>query len=285
MLSAYLDESADKQKKVVLCVGGIVAADPFLQGIQDSWKKRLELENVPYFRYSDCKGLHGSFFHFRKRHGASGYDRAEKLMRDLEDILLSTSWIGFGMGVIIQEYKKVISEFPGLSTIYLEDPNESAYGQMMYEIARAVRKNAPGHQVAYLVDESSDYPKIAGAFRATKINHPIVGRTMTTVSPLNDKVVPSLQMADLVLGKIRESFARWMSDRTHTLNEDWSDEWNAHISDVGIWNRAHMLRGLRATLTKAQTGNAALRPPPTPSLADIRKQERIRRKSLRNKTV
>lgn len=281
MLDAHLDESSDKHKTTVLCVGGIVAAPPLLQSIQTAWIDRLEDENIRYFRFSDCRGMHGQFFQFRQKYGDRARERAEAVLHDLETILLSTSWIGFGLGVVIQEYMEVLREFPTLSSIYREDPTEAAYGQMMYEIARTVRKQAPGLRVAYLIDESNDYPKIAGVFRATKQNHPIIGRTMTTVAPLNDEITPALQMGDLIVGKIREAFAAWISDSSRTLNETWSDEWNSHIEDVGIWNRAHMLRSVRATITKVSNGKVVMREVPKPSGSELRKQEKARRKRLR----
>jgi len=281
MVSAYLDESSDKRKQIVLSVGGIVAPDPFLQQIEGLWMDRLNRDNVLYFRYSDCKGLHGSFFHFRKKFGDGAQQRANDVLADLESILLSVPWVGFGLGVIIKEYKGVLTEFPELSTIYMDDPIEAAYGQMMYEIARAVRKNAPGHEVSYIADKSSDYLKVAGAFLATKVNHPVIARTMTTVAPLDDKQTPPLQMADLIVGKIRESFAAWLLNPKRTLNEEWSDEWNSHIANVGIWNRAHMLRSARVTIARARSGRAAIRPLPKPSPTETKRREKARRKYLR----
>lgn len=281
LLSSYLDESADKKKREAFCVGGILIHEENLSRIRHEWTQRVHRAGIPYFRYADCKGLHGAFLSYRKRFKDDASQEADRVLKDLEDILLSAPWGGFSAAVLVSEYIGILSEFPAAKHIFREDPTESAYGQMFYEIARQVRRNAKGFQVAYFIDESSDYSKIYDMFQATKINHPIIGKTMKTIAPLNDKETPALQMADLVTGMIRDEFIAWVqSGRPQRALLD--AKWNGHVEPTWIWDRPHMLRIIRATLNshKLKTGKIATRPLRKLSGAELRRQEKARRKQL-----
>jgi hypothetical protein len=281
LLTSYLDESADKERKEVLCVGGILINENILRHIQPAWDACLNTAEIAYFSYSDCKGLNEEFFPYRDKYKDGAHDKAATALENFENILISAPWVGFGLAVISSDYAGVLRDRPAASVFFRESPTESAYGQIMCEIAREVRKNAKGHQVAYFIDDSSDYPKIADVFRSIKINQPVLGTTMVSVGPLDDKQTPALQMADLVVGMTRAAFMNWIArgrPNTPILEHKWWD----HIEATWIWDRAHMLRNLRTTLnsSRLRKGTIAVRPLPEPSSAALRRQEKARRKKL-----
>jgi len=281
LLSSYLDESADKEKKKVLCVGGILIHEENLRRIQDEWITVLRDAEISYFHYTECKGLHGEFLPYRNKYKSNAHSEAEKVMRRMEGILLSGSWIGFSAAVLVSEYIGVLRDLAASKHIFREDPTESTYGQLMWEIARQVRKNAKGFQVAYFIDSSADFSKIYETFRGTKINHPVIGKTMVSIAPLDDKTVPALQMADLLIGTIRDAFVDWLqSGRPERSILD--AKWNQHVEPTWIWDKAHMLRLIRTTIRsrKLKDGTIAIRPRSKPSGTDLRRQEKNRRKML-----
>ena len=281
LLSSYLDESSDKEQKQTLCVGGLLISQRSLDKIQGAWIERLATAEIAYFSFTDCKGLHGEFLPYRAKYKSEARNMADSVLADLESILLSGSWIGFGLAVLIADYERVLAEIPVSSVFYEKDPTELAYGQIMCDIARAVRKEAPNHAVAYFVDESSDYPKIAHGFRAIKSNHPIIGKTMMTVAALDDKGVPALQMADLIVGVVRESIVAWLKsgNRYSTLDDKWRVRFEKGIAR---WDGEHTMKNLKATLRshKFISGTIANRLLPKPSASQKRRQEKLRRKSL-----
>lgn len=286
VLSTYLDESSDKRAKKTLCIGSMLLNDACLKEIESAWAIRVQEAGIDYFRFADCKGLHGEFFHYRKKYSSlvEARTRAEAVLSDLEKILLSTSWVGFTMGILIPEYAEILRDVPVSKLIYRDDPTELAYGQMLFEIAREVRKNAKGFQVAYFIDESSDYPKIAEVFAGVKTNHPIIGKTMATVAPLNDKQVPALQMADLIAGMTREAFIRWVE--TGRPNRPiFHEKWHNHLGPTWIWDKDHMIRTIWGTLNshKMRTATLATRLRSKPSSSDTRRAEKTRRKELMKK--
>jgi hypothetical protein len=281
LLSSYLDESADQKKKEALCIAGILIREDNLARIQEQWIERLRVAGIPYFHYTECKGLHGEFFSYRRKYGTEAHQRADAVLEDLEGILLSASWGGFSAGVLVSEYMGILHDIPASKHIFREDPTEALYGQMLYEIARQVRRNAKGFQVAYFIDESSDFSKIYDMFEGTKANHPVIGRTMKTIAPLDDKDVPALQMADLFTGRIREGFIAWLKSGRPD-NPIMDAKWNKHIEPTWIWDREHMIRLIKTTLKspKLKDGTIAVRLLNKPSAADLRRQEKARRKQI-----
>src|SRR5947207_2403105 len=83
--------------------------------------------------------------------------RQERLIReDLEDILSPFPWVGFGLAVSMPDYKDVFHIAPAARLLYPEDdPTEAAYAKLMCNIARAVRRNAPDCEIAYVIDDAS----------------------------------------------------------------------------------------------------------------------------------
>jgi hypothetical protein len=278
-LVSFLDESSDGKRKICFCVGGFVTHSSVIERISKRWNERLRRDNISYFRFTDFTHLHGQFLRFRKEFGVDARKRADDLLRDLENIFLSVPWVGTGMGILMPDYDQFLSEMPASRLLFAPDPTESAYGQMIYQIARDAKNNAPGFDVAFSVDISSDYPKIAAAFQGVRDSHPVIGKSMATIAPLDDKLNPSIQMADLIVGRIRQEFARWRADPEYQLGMGWSEEWNARIGPIGIWNRAHMKRTVLNTLDRADRGKFAFREVKQPPI-HRRRVEKKRRKEL-----
>jgi hypothetical protein len=182
---------------------------------------------------------------------------ADSLRAELEDMLASSCLIGFSIGVVIPDYKAVLQEYPIARRFYAEDPIVAAYSQIMYEVARQVRKNAKGFGVAYIVDDSTYSDKIKHAFEAMKINHPTVGVSAKTCAPFDDKDTPALQMADLLANVTKDIFLNWLAcGGAHPE----LGRWHNHIERIGKWDKEHMLRSLGRTLRSPRFAKGTLAP-------------------------
>jgi hypothetical protein len=97
----------------VLCVGGILAHPQNLAAIQNAWAERLRVpDEIAYFRATDCRRVDGAFFKLRNKYGSGAQAVADKIRGDLEGILLFYSWIGFGIGVLIPDYREIWNSLP-----------------------------------------------------------------------------------------------------------------------------------------------------------------------------
>ncbi len=282
ILQAQIDESSDGKGEKVFAVGGILAHEKNLEAMQGQWIERLKTpDDLPYFRATDCKGVHGAFLKLRRKYGADAQAVADKVRADLEAILLSHHWIGFGIGVLVADYKNVWNTHPLARTLYRKDPVETAYVGMFFEIVRAVQKNAPEAQVAYVIDDSTYSGKIADAFKGFKLNHPMLAPSIATLAPLDDKITPPLQMADLIASIVKDVFLEWLNNGKpeHAPLEL---KWHDHFEIIGKWDKEHMLASMAETVNdpRYSTKTLAERPVPEPTKLELRRKEKQRRRAL-----
>ena len=285
-LESYLDESSDQKKENIFCVGAILANNHHLKIMQDAWVECLKIPaNIAYFRAAACKGIREPFFKLRDQYGRQARSVADKIRADLESILLSNHWIGFGIGIVISDYEDVWNSIPIARQIYQRDPVEAAFSQMFFEITRAVQENAPDHQVGFVVDDSTYSGQIAAVFKALKINHPSFSPSIATLTPMDDKITPPLQMADLIASIVKDVFIDWLSSGKpeHAPLEL---KWHNHFEIIGKWDKEHMLNSIAATLSdpRYSARELAERPVPAPTKAELRRREKQRRKALTKAT-
>jgi len=282
ILQSYLDESSDGNKEDVFCVGGFLAHKQHWAEMQTAWLERLKIpDEIPYFRATSCKGTHEPFFKLRGRYGQYAQSAANKIRADLEAILLRYPWIGFGIGILMPDYRDVWNSIPSARRLYQEDAVEEAFSAVFYEVARATQKNAPTHQVAYIIDDSTYSGKIAEAFKAVKINHPVLANSMATLAPKDDKITPPLQMADLIASIVKDVFLEWLKNGKpqHVPLEE---KWHNHFEVIGKWDKDYMLHNIEATLKdkRYEAGQLAARPVPEPTRRDMKREQKKMRRAL-----
>jgi hypothetical protein len=278
-----MDESTDEKKERVFCVGALLADEETLRKMENAWLERLRIpDDIPYFRASCVKGVHGPFFKLRKKYGpTTAQSVASKIRADLETLLLAYPWRGFGIGIVIPDYQEVWNTIPAAKWFFQEDSVEAAFHSMFLEIARAIRKNAPTHQVAYIIDDSTYSGKIAEVFKAVKINYPVIAKSIASFAPMDDKITTPLQMADLIANIIKDIFLYWLKDgkpRYVPLEE----KWRGHFELVGRWDKIYMLRNIVKTLKskRFRSGKIALRSTPKPPGRDLKRERKRTRRAL-----
>lgn len=281
VLGAFLDESADETRTGVYAVGVFLASEAYSRVIEHAWSKRLSEDAVPYFRSTDCRAVVGPFRSLRQKYGGleNAREAAARIRADLEEILLSFHWIGLGIGVVVEDYDVVLKEIPETGFFFAKDHTIAAYSQIIYEIARAIRKKAPGHAVSFMIDGSSSREKIQDAVRAIKIIHPVVGSSITTITAGDDKTVVSLQVADLLASIVKDSFLKWLA-AGRLQHVPLEAKWVDHFEVIGTWDAAQMLRTFGKTLRSPRFAKGLL---PSPKQPPIRKSviKKARREMVR----
>jgi hypothetical protein len=282
-VDCYLDESSDEKRQQVFCVGGIIASAHHWAVIQKEWVKRLD--GIDYFSTKDWRSLGGPFRKLLRVHGSAAAARkvADKIRADLEDILLSVDWWGgFGLGVVISDYKDAEHVTPSVGLFFDgNDPTVPAYQQMMYQIARKARQQTPQQKIAvsFFIDESNYSERIQAAHAGIKINHPVIGRSLLTPPvPLNDKFTPALQAADLVAGIVKDGFLDWIRRGRPREEITLDKKWIGHFAEhIGIWDKSHTLRTVRRT-TKSKrffAGKIASQPAKPVSARERKRRQRV----------
>lgn len=279
ILKSYLDESSDGGNREVFCVGAILANELQFGVMERAWLERLQVpDDIPYFRASACNGVHDPFFKLRSKYGNDAQAVVNKLRDDLESILASHPWVGFGLGIIISDYEEVWKSCPDAMKLYREDPTEAAYYQLFSEITRSAQSYSKDCQIAFIVDDSTYSGRLADAFKAIKILYPDIASSMTTFDAKDDKITPSLQMADLIASVTRKIFLEWIAKGEATLDL----KWHSHFEMFGKWDKQHMLSSIAKNLEdpRYHAGQLPKRSIPGPSKAEIKREEKQRRKNL-----
>lgn len=274
LLHAFLDESADQNQEQGFCIALMLVHENDLKIMQDAWRKRLGVDTIGYFRASDCKAVTGPFGKLRRRYSSLALARqaAMDIRNDLENIILATPWYGLGLCVDVQEYKKGLKIVPDAARFYSEQPTAAAYAQMFYEAGRKVRRIAPKHLADFAIDESSYDGKILDCYRAVKVHHPIIAKSMETIAPFDDKAVPPLQMADLLASVVKDAFLQYKKD-----GSPFPGKWDSRFGPVFIWNAAHTRRTIRTTKTSRRflAGKLLSQPTSKPTNRDIKARRKI----------
>jgi len=282
-VDSYLDESSDEKREQVFCVGGIIAGAGHWTSIQEEWVKRLG--KIEYFSTKDCRNLTGPFRKLVQEYGSVRAARkvADKIRSSLEDVLLSVDWwAGFGLGVIIPDYREAFHVTPSVRLFFDgDDPTVPAYQQMMYEIARRVRRQTPKQKIAvvYFIDKSSYSQRIQDAHGAIKVNHPTIGKSLVAPPiPLDDKTTPALQAADLMAGVVKDAFVEWIGKGRSAEGVRLDQRWVPHFAEhIGIWDKRHMLRTARRTFTSKRffTGKLAHQPASPVTARERKRRQRV----------
>jgi len=279
VLTSSLDESSDGGNKEVFCVGAILANNAHFPVMEKAWLERLRTpDDIPYFHSSACNGVHEPYLKLRSKYGDDAQAAVNKLRLDLESILISYPWVGLGLGVLIPDYKQVWEATPAAKEFYEEDPTQAAYHQMFFEITQSARSYSEDCRIAFIVDDSTYSGKLADAFKATKVNHQDIAPSMTTFAPSDDKITPSLQMADLIASVYRKYFLERVATGKATIDLKWGN----HLDLFGLWDKVHMLNSIEKNLRdpRYHAGQLPRRPIPTPTSIEIKRQEKQRRKNL-----
>lgn len=280
-VNVYLDESSDEKREVVFAVGGIIVGPQDWAVVEKEWNVRLG--DLEYYSTKDSRALSGPFRRLVCEYGlVEARARAGKVRASLEDLLLSIdSWGGFGVGIVIPDYTEAFSVTPSAGILFDRgDPTVTAYQQAIYEIARTVGAHVPGHEagVTFIIDDSNYAQRIQAAHAAIAVHHPAVGRSLAVAPmPLSDKTTPGLQAADLVAGLVKDAFLRWIKAGRPSEGVDVGEQWIRHfVQPVGIWDRNHMLRTVRETITSKRFFSGELVRQPAKSLPSSERKRRQR---------
>jgi hypothetical protein len=172
----------------------------------------------------------------------------------------------------MEDYLDALRTVPDAKRFYEEDPTVMAFYHLMYQMNRTFRRKAKGFSVAFVFDQSSQSDKVAHAFHALKITHPISSRSMTTFASLDDKKHPRLQVADLLADVGRNIFQSWLAQGRPRFVPI-STEWAQHIDFTGKVDKEYILHEINKNLASKRFAKGML--PVRPMGRRQRRRERL----------
>jgi hypothetical protein len=209
LYQAYIDDSADQKRERVVVAGAIIGDKPRWNILNRLWKERLAQDGLKFFKSSQCESLRGEFEKFRDFGMEEGFRRAALVRDDLDLIIRNSMLTAVGVTVSVPFHKvmlqdpKRFGEIPSL-------PYPLVFQQILAECAKAMMLLGRGNIVTFGHDDGNDFPKLHDIFLRFKKENPRYQRVMADFVPLDDKLHPPVQAADVsawVTRKYAEAYA------------------------------------------------------------------------------
>ena len=207
MLTAYLDESQDEKKSIVLCIGGMVAPASEWNCIWGEWAQLLNRYDLSEFHATNCVSGTGEF-------AAIAEPQRERMYWEFLSVITEPGWrIAHASRVHLEHYaehRDAMDErrvFPPKSAVSgrLGDPYFLAFEHAIQSIATSATISAlpPSEDVAFICDHNYLSGRAQGFYKLILEKHAEFRARLGTITfGVSNKVVP-LQVADVIAFEYR----------------------------------------------------------------------------------
>jgi hypothetical protein len=247
--NCYLDDSKDQKQEQMIISAGFYGTQSEWGSVRLEWRKRLLEDGLEYFKTSEYKSLDGQFAKFKTSTypRPTGRDAARKIRSALLEIIKRHPQIqGVGVAIPVQDYKEVCSR-PEAAGVFGGDPYHRALESVIFETAKIVRKKPGRNMVAFVHDDGPDFDQLRAIYKGFVKFNPGIGKACGGFQPLDDKLHPPLQTADMIANFTLGIGQKWLEDGRTPQKKT---EMKENISLLGIWETRYMLSILRHELKR-----------------------------------
>ncbi len=244
----YIDDSSDEQRVCAVAAGAFMGTYAQFNALQKRWRKRLKKDGLRYFRTTEYFSLRGEFDRFRdpvKYPKPKGSEAAKSVLLDLENIIHECEVMGVAVCIPMDMYNDLRANEPHGTTILPEDAFEAALQSLLKMCTEISRDNLQS-PIAFVCDDSSASARITKLYSEFKEANPDLAGYMTSLVHNDDKLLPSLQAADLMAHLARHRFMRWLTDpdrAIHIAEQAMRERLKRlNVHHIGAWDRAYALR-------------------------------------------
>lgn len=243
----FLDDSKDQNQAKVMVSAGFFGTQEQWGSLRIAWTKVLEKHGLEYFKSSECNNLNGEFAKFRTDEypPPMGRNAAKKIREELQIVLHEHRYIrGVGISVPLEDYRKVLLR-PEADGVLHANAYHAALASVMYETVQYIRKRPGRNMVAFVHDDGDDFPELFAVYKAFAKANPGTAKYMGGFQPLDDKLHPPLQLADMVANyAMSKSLVSLESGNMKLENI----EMGSNINLLGYWSYDYVLSVLKRNL-------------------------------------
>jgi hypothetical protein len=196
LYQAYLDDSADRNRERVVVGGAIVGNCTEWNKLTGNWNARLKMDDIKYFKSSHCETLNGQFHKFRKYGFEEGKRHALQVRDDLYNILTNSPMMMLGVTLSIPFHKTMLADSAKFGRVP-EIPYQLSFQQVLAECGKAMLLLGRNHIVTFGHDDGDDFDELRSIYRDFKKLNPRYAKRMADFVPLDDKLHPPVQAADI----------------------------------------------------------------------------------------
>ena len=245
----FLDDSKDGNQSQMVISAGFYGTKDDWGKLRAAWARRLKEDGLEYFKTSEYKMLEGQFAKFRTAAypKPTGRDKAKGIRDDLQAIFRCIPGIqGVGIAIAMDDYEKVCLR-PEADGVITGDPYRRALEGVLVETVRRIRQKPGRNMVAFVHDDGSDFDKLRGYYMDFKKANPKSAKLMGGFAPLDDKLHPPLQMADMVANFTLSKGLEWLENGRIPAK---LEEMKQSIDFLNAWDEHYMLIVLRDNLIR-----------------------------------
>jgi hypothetical protein len=212
--NCFLDDSKDQKQQQMIISAGFFASNLTWAPLRSAWNKCLRGHGLNYFKTSEWRGLSGEFQKYKSANYPipTGRDAANRVRDELLRILENTTGInGIGMAIPVGDYNEV-RDMPESAIIFDDDIYGWALVHVIVETLRAVRGLPGKHMAAFVHDDGNDFDELRAVYKEFMKNNPYWAKHSGGFQPLDDKLHPELQAADMAANYALQLGLKWLSD-------------------------------------------------------------------------
>lgn len=246
----FLDDSKDAfQSKIVVSAGFFGTKDDWGR-LRIAWDKQCKANGIGYFKSSEYNHLTDQFARFRTDAypRPTGREAARKIRDSLLAVVKDVPAIkGIGMAIPIDVYNKVQSR-PEADGILCGLPYPHAMGSIMLKTVEMIGKLPGRNMVAFVHDDDeTGFDELRAYYKSFKEANRRTAKYMAGFQPLDDKLHPPLQMADMIASLTLEIGIDWIDNgrKPETL-----DRMKENIKSIHIWDEHYTLSVLKRELMR-----------------------------------
>jgi hypothetical protein len=247
LLQTFIDDSSDQRQKVLTVSASVASTYRQWTQLRLKWNKRLKKDGLKYFKSSEFFRLGGEFRVFAdpiRFPKPKGREAANRLRKDLEDIITETGAIATATCVPIETYQEFRSTVPGAAAVFDQDPAEAALYSVVHECLLMMQEDFPQSRIRFVCDSTSAQERFTKVYFDYLRIHPQCKAFIqgADLPHLDDKKHPPLQVADMVASISREMATRFLQDPTDAVE---IKRLKGSMFKVCIWNWTWMMDTLQ----------------------------------------
>jgi hypothetical protein len=204
-----LDDSADRKRRIVFSVAGLLGYPNEWFELERKWEQLVRGAGLSYFRTADYMsmglGWGGEFDKLVAKHGlTTARVIADALVQDLKELIHGHKMAAFCLAILMPDFNEVVSKLRRVP--FHKDPYIYAHHQLIGLVAEEVLKMKAPPVIAVAYDGNSKSAELKRSWVPFKNANPTWGATLGTLAPLDDKLNPSIQIADLIAHTTTDTF-------------------------------------------------------------------------------
>lgn len=211
-----LDDTCDEKKKDFICAGSLIGTTDGWNAFNKQWRKALKSEPaIEYFHGKDLPKLTGPFLPFRNKQlfpPPRGMDAAVAKRCALQKVIEDSSLVGFGVGVLLPEYKRVRETHPRGKTFMAEDAFEYVLQELVYRAAKTIAEYELDVKVSFVSDKSDRSAVYEQVYENWKKANPKTAESMLGITHGDDREHYGLQAADMVASAVNRIYKSHIKD-------------------------------------------------------------------------